>query len=311
MTRTPEERAAAEREFAAAAMQNLRQRGVLTAPAPAGHRPPYADALDELLAAPAPGAAAPELAVSAEQHAAWVAQPQAMTDAEHAEWCDSGFIVVGQDLHSRRCPRCAAAEQATQLRTRLIAAGVDGRYLDPTWDDLEQPAPLDRVAAACDQITRIIDAGQSLLLWSGETGSGKTQAAMLAAAAAVRAGRTAHVANLARLAVEIRDGYGDRSGVALKEGAALARLTAPDLLVIDDLGAGETDSAAVERRLLFLALDQRQMHRRPTIVTTNLDPKELAALFGARIIARLQPLTVIHVNHGKNFRAARAGRSLW
>lgn len=302
---TPDQRAERERQQAEQYMQNLRDRGLIKTPA-APTPNPFVQALrvqDEQPAA--------NLYATAEQLGAWQANPARMTDAEHDRYCVGGSIIQPGQLPTLPCPRCAAQAQEANLRARLIAAGVDGRYLDYTWDDLEQPAPLDRLAAACARITDIIDAGQSVLIWSAETGSGKTQSAMLAAAAAVRAGRTAHVTNLARLAVEIRDGYGDKSGNALKEGAALQRLTTPDLLVIDDLGAGETDSAAVERRLLFLALDQRQNHRRPTIVTSNLAPQDMAATFGARILARLQPLTIIHVNHGRNFRSPKGVQALW
>lgn len=304
MTRTPEERAAAERVIAEAKMEELRRRGVLTTPAPLPEAP-YAAALSE---AHTPAA---RLFPSEEQLDIWAANPSAMTDADHAAFCQGGHIIQAGNGPARRCSRCVAQEQEANLRQRLVNAGVDGRYLDVTWQDLEQPAPLDRLAAACDRISAIIAAGHSVLIWSPETGTGKTQAAMLAAVAAIRAGHSAHVTNIARLALEIRDGYGDKTGTALKEGAALQRMTSPDLLVIDDLGAGETDSASVERRLLFLALDQRQMHRRPTIVTTNLDPRELAGVFGARIIARLQPLETIHVNHGKNFRSPKGVKSLW
>lgn len=304
MTRTPEERIAAERAAVQAKMDELRQRGLIAAPA----RLPEVDFEGVVEAAKVPPA---RLYPTAEQLDIWAANPGAMTDAEHAAFCQAEHLIAAGNAPSRRCPRCAAQAEEANLRQRLVNAGVDGRYLDVTWDDLEQPAPLDRLAQACTRIGDIIRAGHSVLIWSAETGSGKTQSAMLAAAAAVRAGHTAHVANLARLAVEIRDGYGDKTGSALKEGAALARLASPDLLVIDDLGAGETDSAAVERRLLFLALDQRQMHRRPTIVTTNLEPRELAGAFGARVIARLQPLEIIHVDHGKNFRSPKGTRSLW
>lgn len=305
---TPEERAAAERQAAAQIMDNLRTRGLITTPAPAPEHPAAALIDEALQEAHTPAA---RLYPTAEQLDIWAANPGAMTDEHHAAFCQGGYLVAAGTDASRKCPRCSAEAEAQNLRQRLINSGIDGRYLDVTWADLEQPAPLDRLAQACERITEIVSAGHSVLLWSEETGSGKTQAAMLAASAAVQAGRTAHVTNLARLAVEIRDGYGDRTGAALKEGQALQRLTTPDVLVIDDLGAGETDSAAVERRLLFLALDQRQMHRRTTIVTTNLTPQELATTFGARILARLQPLTTIHINHGKNFRSPKGTKSLW
>lgn len=251
---------------------------------------------------------------SPEQVSGWVTQPETFTADVHERECQSGSI-ISEDLAgeyvSHPCPRCAAERAQARLRAQLTDAGVDGRYLDTGWADLDVVAPLDRVQAACERITEVIDAGASLLLWSLETGSGKTQAAMLAATAAIQAGRSAAVVNLARLAVEVRDGYGDKTGTALKEGAVLRRLATPQLLVLDDLGAGETDSAAIERRLLFLALDERQTRLLPTVITTNLTPHVLTQVFGSRIIARLQPLTVIHVDHQRNFRVNPAARPLW
>lgn len=303
-TLTQEEWAQREREYAAAAMENLRLRGVLASPSETVPLP-LEQALD--LARQPDG-----LSYASEtQLRGWAARPETMDDEAHEQFCQGGAIAQPGTLPSVPCPRCHAAAAQANLRARLITAGVDGRYLDYTWDDLEQVAPLDRLARACGKIDEIIKRGVSLLLWSEETGTGKTQAAMLAAVAAIAAGHSAHVANIARVAMEVRDGYGDKSGEALKESKALKRLTAPDLLVIDDLGAGETDSASVERRLLFLALDERVMHRRPTVITSNLSPRELSAIFGARVMARLQPLTIIHVNHKKNFRTVKGLPELW
>lgn len=237
-------------------------------------------------------------------------------EALHGEYCQGGQLTVdvAGTLQTVSCPRCERARRERTLLAQLVASGVDGRYLESEWDGLELLAPLDRVARRCQDITVLIDAGANLLLYSDQTGTGKTQAAMLAAKAAIRAGRTAHVVNLARLALDVRESYREKGGEQLSEKAALLRLTSPDLLVIDDLGAGESDTAAVERRLLFLALDERQMRRRPTIVTTNLPlavpegskAPSLPGVFGARILARLQPLTAVHVNHGTNFRARKA-----
>lgn len=237
-------------------------------------------------------------------------------EAFHAAHCSAGVIVIEVDgrFDDTPCSRCQQTRREAQLRAQLVASGVDGRYLETEWGDLELLPPLDRVAEKCQDIGALIKAGASLLLHSEQTGSGKTQAAMLAAKAAIRAGHTAHVVNLARLALDVRESYRDKSGELVTEKAALLRLTTPDLLVIDDLGAGESDTAAVERRLLFLALDERQMRRLPTIVTTNLPltvpegskTTSLPGVFGARILARLQPLKTLHVNHGTNFRARKS-----
>ena len=264
-------------------------------------------------AAPAPVAESDF--VTLDQVRGWAKAPETFTDELHDRECSGGFLSVQSEQDasgwaSVHCPRCEMDRRNAALRRQLVDSGIDGRYLDSEWAHLDVVEPLDRVQRACERIDEIIAAGACLLLWSPETGTGKTQAAMLAAKAAIRAGHTAYVGNLARLAVEVRDGY-RKDGSGLTEGAALKRLTAPDVLVIDDLGAGETDSAAVERRLLFLALEERQMKRKPTIVTSNLKPEALVQAFGTRVLGRLQPLTIIHVNHKRNFRIPQGDGSLW
>lgn len=263
-----------------------------------------------------PTQAAAPVFLTDEQVQAWTKNPETLTDEQHQQGCSGGWVQVqdARDLSgwvSMRCPRCEAEQRRVALRRQLTDSGIDGRYLDVGWSDLDVVAPLDRVEKACQRISDIVATGQSVLLWSPETGTGKTQAAMLAATAAIQAGHSAFVANLARIAVDVRDGYNRKGENLLTEAAALRRLAAPDVLVLDDLGAGETDSAAVERRLLFLALDERQTRRRPTIVTSNLSPDMLVQTFGTRFLGRLQPLTIIAVNHKKNFRVNKSAEGLW
>lgn len=238
--------------------------------------------------------------------------------ALHDRECVSGSLVVsGQDgqILDRPCPHCQQVAREARLRAQLKASGVEGRYLDPEWADLELLPPLDRVARKCENINELIRAGVSLLLYSEQTGCGKTQTAMLIAKASIRAGHDTQVVNLARLALDVREGFSNRGGAdTLTERAALLRMTTPALLVIEDLGASEGETAAIERRLLGLALDHRQMHRLATVVTTNLPlvvpegskAPTLGSIFGARVLARLQPLTPLHVNHGVNFRARKS-----
>lgn len=301
-----------EQATAQAYLDTMRQRGLIKHTVPPSLLADLLDAATKLARVAAPPLGDPH--ASEAVYLAWLNDPGLLNGALHAEHCQSGLIMIrgeNDKIDSRACPHCEAQKREAELRRKLVASNIDGRYLDPTWEDLEQPAPLDRMAQACGRITQIINAGDNLMLYSAETGSGKTQTAMLAAKAAIRAGRTAYVTNLARLALDVRDSYNDKSGTTLTEGSALARLTSPDLLVIDDLGAGETESAAVERRLLYLALDHRQMHKQTTIVTSNLNPGELSKLLGSRLIARLQPLQIIHVDHGTNFRVSKGYKNLW
>lgn len=239
----------------------------------------------------------------------------------HQQFCQDGVIITMNHgaFGDAPCFICQQAQREATFRQQMKAARIDGRYLDVEWHDLDLRAPLDRVAHSCQNIRALVDSGANLLLHGEQTGTGKTQAAMLIGKAALRAGYSVNVRNLARLALEVRNSYGDDEE-PMTEKAALLSLTQPDVLILDDLGAGESDSAAVERRLLFLALDDRQMMRKPTICTTNLalrppdaegrrNPNRtpsLVEVLGTRVLARLQPLTPLHVDHGINFRTRKS-----
>jgi DNA replication protein DnaC len=72
---------------------------------------------------------------------------------------------------------------------------------------------------------------------------------------------------------------------------ALEQACRVDLLVIDDMGAGQyTDWAADS---LYRIVDTRWANERPMIVTSNLLGEELADLVGARIASRLSGGTQI------------------
>lgn len=245
-----------------------------------------------------------------------------VTKSVHVQYCDGGSIVVLDALKQPdlvKCPYCQQAQREERFRAQLEASGIAGRYADMEWNDLEKVEPVVRLAKKCEEINKILEVGACLLLYGKDTGTGKTQCAMLIGKAALRAGYTVRVVNLGELAVQVRASYGDRDKNIVTESQAIAQLIEPDLLILDDLGAGEAESLKVEKRLLYLALNARQTRRKSTICTSNMifapSSEEirtgrkapgrtpvLLEVLGERIIARLQPLTRIHFNHGKNFR---------
>lgn len=248
-----------------------------------------------------------------ERELAWLQDPASVSDVEHEEYClkfetyedEKGYVTAF------RCAVCEGNEKIRLLRGKMERSGIAPRYLDVRWQDLEQvePVPALRKASSKGRLQKVFDGGECLLLW-GKTGVGKTQLATLMVKSAIVHGWSANVVNLGSLGLKVRESYNRQEDeLAMSEARALESLILPDFLVLDDLGAGETDNAAVENRLLYLASEYRQNNRRSTLITTNLTPTELSQVVGQRILNRFTPLTTIEINHGKNFRVGK--KSSW
>ena len=115
----------------------------------------------------------------------------------------------------------------------------------------------------------------------GPVGTGKTTLAMLVSKAAIKAGRSVAIYSLPRLLNEIRDTHrSERSHVDL-----LDRLTAVDLLHVDDVGAERTTDWVLEE--LYSIVNARYEDERSMVITTNLDYDDLCTQITARTASRL------------------------
>jgi DNA replication protein DnaC len=200
------------------------------------------------------------------------------------ELCDgSGFVYDERSNTAYDC-RCRPLRVA-QAKARSLSAVIPRRYRDVSFDrppvtEIEQPV----VAATrrfADSIDGQLDAGRGLW-FMGPVGTGKTTLAMLVSKAALRAGRSVAIYSLPRLLNEIRDTHrAERSHVDL-----LDRLTAVDLLHIDDVGAERTTDWVLEE--LYSIVNARYEDERSMVITTNiLDREALCAQITERTVSRL------------------------
>ena len=222
-----------------------------------------------------------------------------MGDCPHGVCDGSGFVVDEATNTASDC-RCRAG-RISRVRARSLSAVIPRKYRGVGFDrppvsDIDASVT-SAVRAYVRRLDEHLDSGRGLW-FEGDVGTGKTTLAMLVSKAALDAGRTVAIYSLPRLLAEIRttfDEDADRSYVAL-----LDRLTAVDLLHVDDVGAEKTSPWVLEQ--LYALVNARYEEERSMLITTNLDREALAEQIGARTVSRLSEMCEVLPLYGTDAR---------
>ena len=227
-----------------------------------------------------------EHAAQAELRLLGAPEPARASDGCPLGRCDgSGFLVDEQTSVARDC-ECRAARIA-RARTRSLAGRIPKRYRGVSFDrapvtDIALSAP-EQVAIVSRYVTSVqdnLDRGRGLWI-QGDVGTGKTTLAMLVSKAALSAGRSVAIYSLPRLLNLLRESIDSQAGML----SFLDRLTAVDLLHLDDLGAENRTDWVLEQ--LYSIVNARYEAERAIVATTNVMPDELSERLGARTVSRL------------------------
>ena len=206
--------------------------------------------------------------------------------------CDGSGFLYDEGARTARPCSCRPARIA-----RKRAAALEGRIPKRFREISFEREPVISIERANHSVVREVrqyartvveqlDAGNGIW-FTGDVGTGKTTLAMLISRAAMEADRAVAIYSLPRLLALLRDTYQDGAQYSLSE--LIERLSAVDLLHIDDVGAEQTSPWVLEQ--LYTIVNTRYEDGKAIMVTTNLikpeGDRELVEQIGQRTVSRL------------------------
>jgi DNA replication protein DnaC len=206
--------------------------------------------------------------------------------------CDGSGFLFDEAARSARPCSCRPARLARK-RAAALEGRIPKRYREVSFErepliSIERANP--HVVREVRQYVRTIgeqlDAGRGLW-FTGDVGTGKTTLAMLISKAAMEADRTVAIYSLPRLLAQLRETYQDHAQYSLAE--LIDRLSAVDLLHVDDVGAEQTSPWVLEQ--LYTIVNTRYEEGKAILLTTNLvtlqGDEALREQIGDRTVSRL------------------------
>ena len=232
-------------------------------------------------------------------------------------------VYLGSVLVSRgACPDCERLRRQEEAREKervqaqrivdenrraiekaLGRACIPEEFLGKSFDNFI--ADTENLAGALKLARRFVSGWQTAkkfgygLLFYGNPGTGKSHLAISILKSLLPA-QTGLYTRVPDMVGYIRSGWRPESDVSAY--FAARQFIDIDLLVLDELGV-QTGSVA-EQNLLFEVLDARLSENRPTILLSNLSPKDLVPIVGERLVDRIKGKCVPYCFNGRSRRRA-------
>lgn len=222
---------------------------------------------------------------------------------QHGEFDGHISNIIGREFKTQ-CPECsrirqkkeeasdhaqAAMMRSIRLREKFGKAAIPARFIDKEFDDYRAESDRQkRALSVCREYAenfRDHDRDGRCLMLMGKPGTGKTHLAAAIGNHLVR--NTDYLAifrTVSGVMQDIKSSFDSQT--AYTEADIMRLLTGADLLILDEVGA--TKANEFEMATVFAVINGRYEDKRPTLIVSNLAPKELAAAIGERCVDRLR-----------------------
>lgn len=224
---------------------------------------------------------------------------------------DTGFI-NGKRCHCFKQAAIDLVYTQSNLKDILIRENFSTFSYDYYSDEDINPATgLSSLATVKDAVEKCRDfilnfqapGNFSNLYFYGDTGIGKTFLSNCIAKELLDAGYSVIYFTAFQLFDILSKGVFDKDEDAV---AAHQNIYTCDLLIIDDLGTELYNSFTTSQ--LFLCLNERILRKKSTIISTNLEMKQLADIYSERVLSRISSNYTIIKLFGRDIRLLKRSR---
>lgn len=196
-------------------------------------------------------------------------------------------------------------EKQIRLNSIFKNSLMDEKFKQCTFENWNHDIGSEKIFNICSKyasnFTKAKEDNLGLMLY-GEPGNGKTHAVSCIANYLMLRGIPTICVSINKMLERIKETYSSYG----KEGeeTVLKSLSNADLLIIDDLGTEQKNEWSAAK--IYNIMDRRYRNGLPTIITTNINLKDLENMYQKRTYDRLMEMCTPVMNDGKSIRVEKS-----